>query len=540
MLLSKEVEVTINHSNYKYYLDKGYTFPMKLNCHKKPTAVEGSKIIVKVEDFPIASGIEIKCTCDFCGKELVNKYGTYNNQMKKNGFIRCTSCASIQRGERERKERVLNGQNFENKCRENNLLEWVENWDYKKNEDTPDTLSTSLYEYRYFKCNKGIHDSFYKLTSEIIKSKQKYKCPYCNSFGQWLLDTFGEKGVKDYWSDKNELSPFEISKVPKQPVWLKCKKTNYHDDYLMRPSNFIYGGSRCPQCTNAQGNFHVKDSFGTYLEENNLFHLWSDKNEIDPYSFYMKSAKSKILMKCGKTNYHGDYEITPNQFFKGVRCPYCDRKKIHPKDSFAQYHIDNTDENFIENYWSSKNTVDPYTISICTKKKVWIKCRNGHEDYEVTCDCFSRNNRCPVCKESKGERCIREYLIKNNINFDPQKTFSGLVSDKNKLLSYDFYLPQFNLLIEYQGEYHYMPVYYKNKTKEYCDNKFAKQQEHDRRKKEYAQSHNITLLEIPYWDYDNVESILAEALNIDIYNNHTNNTNINTNNIINTYKNNIL
>ena len=82
-----------------------------------------------------------------------------------------------------------------------------------------------------------------------------------------------------------------------------------------------------------------------------------------------------------------------------------------------------------------------------------------------------------------------------------------------------------------------MPVYYKNKTKEYCDNKFAKQQEHDRRKREYAESHNITLLEIPYWDYDNVESILAEALNINIDNNSTNNTNTNdnNNNLINTY-----
>ena len=84
-----------------------------------------------------------------------------------------------------------------------------------------------------------------------------------------------------------------------------------------------------------------------------------------------------------------------------------------------------------------------------------------------------------------------------------------------------------------------MPVYYKNKTKEYCDNKFAKQQEHDRRKREYAESHNITLLEIPYWDYDNVHSILAEALHITNNNtNSTNNTNTNNiinNNIINTY-----
>ena len=537
MLLSKEVEVTINHSNYKYYLEKGYTFPMKLNYRKKPTAIEGSKIIVKVEDLPISSGIEIKCTCDFCGKELVNKYGTYNNQMKKNGFIRCTSCALIQRGERERKERILNGQNFENECKENDLLEWVENWDYEKNEDTPKTLSTSLYEYRYFKCSKGIHDSFSKGIVPIIRTKQIYKCPYCNSLGQWMLDNLGNDSIEKYWSNKNEKSPFEYSAMTKDKAFFKCTETNYHDDYFSIIGNFVKNKTRCPQCTNAQGNFHVKDSFGAYLEENNLFHLWSDKNEINPYEIYKKSATVKVLMKCGETDYHEDYLAIPNTFLKGVRCLYCARKLIHPKDSFGQFLIDEYGEDGINMYWDNeKNMCNPFEISTGSKKEIFIKCQNHdfHESYRTSPDGFSSGNRCPICKESRGERIIRDYIIKNNIQFEPQKTFSELKGIGGRTLSYDFYLPSYNLLIEYQGEYHYMPVYYKNETKEYCDNKFAKQQEHDKRKREYAQSHNITLLEIPYWDYDNVESILAEALHIDIDNDNANSTNsTNTNNIIN-------
>lgn len=39
-----------------------------------------------------------------------------------------------------------------------------------------------------------------------------------------------------------------------------------------------------------------------------------------------------------------------------------------------------------------------------------------------------------------------------------------------------------------------------------------KQQEHDRRKREYAKSHNIELLEIWYWDFDNIEEILDKRL----------------------------
>ena len=30
------------------------------------------------------------------------------------------------------------------------------------------------------------------------------------------------------------------------------------------------------------------------------------------------------------------------------------------------------------------------------------------------------NSGCPICKESKGEKEIRKYLLKNNINFISQ------------------------------------------------------------------------------------------------------------------------
>ena len=76
-------------------------------------------------------------------------------------------------------------------------------------------------------------------------------------------------------------------------------------------------------------------------------------------------------------------------------------------------------------------------------------------------------------------------------------------------LSYDFYLPQYNLLIEYQGEQHekYVKGFHKSKRD------FERQQEHDRRKKQYAIDNNIKLLEIWYWDFDNVEDILNKKIN---------------------------
>ena len=75
---------------------------------------------------------------------------------------------------------------------------------------------------------------------------------------------------------------------------------------------------------------------------------------------------------------------------------------------------------------------------------------------------------------------INNWLTINNIEFISQKTFDGLIGTRGGNLSYDFYLPDYNLLIEYQGEYHDGNVQYQTQEE------FENQQEHDRRKREYA------------------------------------------------------
>ena len=78
-------------------------------------------------------------------------------------------------------------------------------------------------------------------------------------------------------------------------------------------------------------------------------------------------------------------------------------------------------------------------------------------------------------------------------------------------MSYDFYLPDYNLLIECQGEQHERFIRGFHETEE----SFEKQLEHDRRKREYAKKNNIDLLEIWYYDMDSIEEILIEKLYIE-------------------------
>ena len=112
------------------------------------------------------------------------------------------------------------------------------------------------------------------------------------------------------------------------------------------------------------------------------------------------------------------------------------------------------------------------------------------------------------CMKSHGEYYISTYLLSNSINFEKQKKFSDLLGVGGGNLSYDFYLPNHNMLIECQGEQHERPIEYFG-----GEEQFAIQQEHDKRKREYAKDNGYRLLEISYKDYNNIENILTKAIN---------------------------
>lgn len=124
-----------------------------------------------------------------------------------------------------------------------------------------------------------------------------------------------------------------------------------------------------------------------------------------------------------------------------------------------------------------------------------IDVRQDHllDGHTVSCGCIN----------SKGEKIIDEYLSKNNIKFIRQKVFDDLTGVGGGKLSYDFYLPNVNILIEYQGKQHYEPV------KQFGgEEKYNIQLAHDLLKKNYADVNGITLVCIPYWDYNKISIIL--------------------------------
>lgn len=116
-----------------------------------------------------------------------------------------------------------------------------------------------------------------------------------------------------------------------------------------------------------------------------------------------------------------------------------------------------------------------------------------------SCGCYKNEHGM-----SKYELCVMYYLENHGFSelesYWKHKTFPSLVGLKGRPLSYDFYLHTTNgdVVIECQGGQHYFPVDLWGGIEA-----FESQVEHDNRKKQYAEDHNMTLIEIPYTAYFN-------------------------------------
>jgi hypothetical protein len=297
--------------------------------------------------------------------------------------------------------------------------------------------------------------------------------------------------ICDYCEGKNQIE--QKSKIKEYKVLLRCRKLTNKD---------CCGHKDC-KYKKLSEELSLKSiinngSFAKLFSE--LASEWNyDKNDGNPNDY---SYGSPVMVwwsgKCG----HEWEDSILNRTSKGRGCPYCSGRKLHIDNSLALKF-----PRIAEEWHPTKNgKLTPYNFTKSSRKRIWWICKNGHE-WSNTINSRTNNlSDCPECSLPKGEKRIRDWLINNDIVFSSQKEFKGLIGINGGLLSYDFYLSEQNILIEYQGEFH------DGKANEYVKENLEKQQEHDIRKKEFAKKHNIHLLEIWYWDFNNIEEILSKEL----------------------------
>jgi Zn ribbon nucleic-acid-binding protein len=262
---------------------------------------------------------------------------------------------------------------------------------------------------------------------------------------------------------------------------IKLRHSVCGNEYEVRPDNFLHG-KRCPVCAN-------ENRIQLQSKDEKIFINEVEKLVGSEYSVVGNYINTHTKLRIVHNECGYEYEVEPNKFLHGRRCPKC-AGKTRDTEQFAE-----------EVYNLVK---DEYSV-LGTYKAVAIKIKMKHNtcgrEYYVTPNGFLGGSRCPHCLESKGERAIYDYLLNSNYEFKREYKIKDC---KNiRPLPFDFAVfsqDKLILLIEYDGLQHY--------TESWHGNKLERTKINDRIRDEYCKANNINLLRIPYFEFNNINTIL--------------------------------
>lgn len=289
------------------------------------------------------------------------------------------------------------------------------------------------------------------------------RCPYCSRNTKKTNAQFKQEVYDLVENEYIFLDPYVNAKTK-----LKVRHNTCGNIYEVRPSDFLRG-QRCPYCFG-------KPKKSDFQFKQEVFDLAKDE-----YTFLDKYINSRTKLRVKHNKCGHIYKVEPNSFLQGTRCSYCAGLAKKTDTQFKQEVSNLVGDEYV--------FLDTYVNAITKLRVKHTKC--GHVYKVRPTDFFSHRSRCPYCSSPKGEDLINKILKLLGIKYEYQKTFLDLRDTQP--LSYDFYIPSQNILIEYQGQQHYKPVDIFG-----GEAQFKVQKKHDKMKADYAKSHNFNLIAVPY------------------------------------------
>lgn len=234
-----------------------------------------------------------------------------------------------------------------------------------------------------------------------------------------------------------------------------------------------------------------------------------NNNQLLNKEDYINSSTKNLKVLCGRCN--KVFITDRNSYLKNTQrhenylCPSCNREMVRSR---MLRDIDDV-ENYINSINNNKllNKEDYKGNDIANLK---IQCGICGEIFTTSLVHYQAGKiMCRKCSSaiSHGELAIKEVLDGYHVHYKEEYWFSDC-RDINPL-PFDFYLPDYNLCIEYQGGQHYKSVEFFG-----GEEAFKIRQLHDQIKRDYCNLNNIVLIEIPYWEYKNIKNILIEKLGL--------------------------
>lgn len=401
MILSKEVEVTINASNFKYYTNIGFDICV------------GDKIKIKIEDLTYGSNFLIRAKCDYCENEINIKYKLYNKSIKTGGKFTCSrKCGAIKSKE----------SNIE-KYGVGNISQISEIQEKKK--------ITSLEKY-------GVEYSF---QSDEIKDKIKLT----------NIDRYGfDSAVK---SDvvKNKTKETNLKKYGTEYALQSDIIRNKSKETSLEKYGFEYP-SQSPEVQNKIKESNIRNNGVEYPQQSDEIKKITKANNIErwgvdnPMKFGIFKEKSKVtsLEKYG-TEY-------PIQNIKVLE------KRI--KNNIEKWGVSNNSQSDIMRSDYKISQCDGYVKYVGNSISLFncIKCGNN---FEINTDnFFSRKKQnidlCTICNPIGDSSSIKESDLSDFIS----SIYSGeIIRRYRDGLEIDIYLPDIKVGFEFNGLYWHSAEY---------------------------------------------------------------------------------
>jgi Zn finger protein HypA/HybF involved in hydrogenase expression len=352
------------------------------------------------------------------------------------------------------------------------------------------------------KCKK--HGKFKQIPDHHIRGRG---CPKCASekskinLKKYNNDEFIKQVIKVH-GDRYDYNKVEYKNI-RDLIIITCKE---HGDFKQKPSLHLKGCG-CPKCGLIKNFINLRYSKDEFINQAKQIH----GNKYDYSKVNYINGIVKIKIKCPK---HGYFWQNPHAHtLQKQGCPKCGIERsvqINHENTLTnnefinqakQVHGDKYDYSKV-NYINAKTKVS----IICKKHGMFEQTPNRH---------CSKSNGCPKCKESKGERIIYQYLDNNKIIYIRQAKFEGCLSPKNNPLKFDFYLPDYNICVEFDGPQHFGINFFNRSD----DNYIKLITLHDGIKNIFCNNHGIKLIRIPYWNNNvrDINNILNNELNITVH-----------------------
>ncbi len=274
------------------------------------------------------------------------------------------------------------------------------------------------------------------------------------------------------------------------PVIVTCYK---HGDFLISPNKHTLGKQGCNKCGIDRAANAVRLTNLEFITR--AIEIHKDKYNYSLVDYHSISDYVNIICSV-----HGIFKQRAYSHLNGQGCIECSPTKKQDQQTFLYraMAIHGSKYSYAKSIYIDINT------------KIIVTCPK-HGDFQITPHShLNRKSGCAICKESFGERIVRQYLDQHEFSYAQQWKFN---SDDVRRMRFDFVVWHEDSLyvIEFQGKQHYVPVSFSSDNSE--DVKIRNLYTiatRDKKKRLYCANQGYTFLAIPFWQIDGIDELLCD------------------------------